>query len=162
MPLDRCGFQLERETCLYSTCGGSGWVPVPLPRACLERSVSPARQSRGPSSAGRGGKRHLPRGPCGHRSLQPRAKRLRETGVDSREQPAASGASPRAGGRASGGASAPSLSLTRSEPSWTLRAPLPRASHPDWLPRIQSAAPQQKISLYRDSSNTSQGKPDVK
>lgn len=138
---------------------GAGLVLVPLAPASVGSSpVSPSRHSRGPSSACRGQKQHLPRAPCGHRSLQTRrAKCLREKTVRSREQPE-SGASP----EASGGASAPSLSLTRSEPSWTLRAPLPRISHPDWLPQIQSAALQQKISLYRDSSNTSQGKPDVK
>ena len=88
-------------------------------------------------------------------------KSLREKIVESWE-PARVRESRRTG---SAGASSLCRSLTRSErsePSWTLRAPLLKISHPNLLPSIQSAAIQQKIFLYQDSSNTSQGKPDVK
>lgn len=156
MPLHRCGFQLDRKTCLHSTCDGSGLGPGP-PAPGLWVAVQSLPLGKAAARALRvvvGSSTYL-RPPVGaDRWIAPDpAKCVREGIVGSPEQPES---------EASGGASAPSLSLTRSEPSWTLRAPLPRISHPDWLPQIQSAAPQQKISLYRDSSNTSQGKPDVK
>lgn len=94
--------------------------------------------------------------PLGTGSLQTREKSVGERIAVSR-----SCASVRARARRAEGVLAP-RSLTRFEPSWTLRAPALEISYPNLLPNIQSAAIQQKISLYQDSSNTSQRKPDVK
>lgn len=63
--------------------------------------------------------------------------------------------------RRRGGCAAPAPPLTPPRPS----PPLLRSSGLSTrisLPNIPTAAIQQKLSLYQDSSNTSQGKPDVK
>lgn len=62
-----------------------------------------------------------------------------------------------------GGCAAPAPPLTPPQPSPA--PPLLRSSALGTqisLPNIPTAAIQQKLSLYQDSSNTSQGKPDVK
>lgn len=136
---------------------GSGSCPVPSFSCFYSIPVSPARRRHIHSSMLRS-EAALTFSPLWAQDRLRPGKSLREKIVESSE-PARVRESGRAG---SGGASSLCLSLTRSEPSWTLRAPLLKISHPNLLPNIQSAAIQQKISLYQDSSNTSQGKPDVK
>ena len=168
MLLDRCGFHPERKTFVVSTCYGirvSGSCPIPsfslsLFFFFLQHSFLSSYQKPRSKALALRSEAALTSGPLWAQDRSRPGKSLREKIVESLE-PARVRESRRTG---SGGASSPCLSLTRSErsePSWTLRAPLPKTSHPNLLPNIQSAAIQQKIFLYQDSSNTSQGKPDV-
>lgn len=161
MLLYRCSSHPERKTFLASVCWGIRTCPAPSfppvpPRChcCLWSWPKPCSEIPKP---------HLPRAPPGTGSLKTGAKSAREgsrqAAEPERAEPAGAVWSPAARGA---GASSLGLALTRSEPSWTLCAPSLKISHPNSLPRIRSAAIQQKISLYQDSSNTSQGKPDVK
>ncbi|KAI4540976.1 hypothetical protein MG293_008118 [Ovis ammon polii] len=138
MLLDRCGFNPERKNIrsVYLLCDQ---VLVLFPLSLLPIAFWSFQQGKVTFKALRAAVRSRTYlgPPLGTGSLQTREKSARENRGE-----LGAGASPRVreSGRAgSGGASSLRRSLTRSEraePSWTLRVPLLKISHPNLLPYI--------------------------
>ena len=135
MLLDRCGFNPDRKTFVVSTCCGIRFLSCSLFLfSLLHSGLSSEEKARSKPCVLRS-EAALTSGPLWAQDRSRPGKSLREKIVAS-WAPARVREPGRAG---SGGASSLRRSLTRSEraePSWTLRAPLPRISHPNLLPNI--------------------------
>lgn len=159
MPIDRCGFSSWRDRKKSHGRGGTCGERGAEPPARLDAVPAAGSARRGAGVCvwvcGFAGVRVWVRG-CERRAALTGAPRTRVR----RAGRLCRGSHPPA---RRGGCAAPAAPLTPPRPSPAL--PLLRSSGFSTqfsLPSIPAAAVQQKLSLYQDSSNTSQGKPDVK
>lgn len=152
MPIDRCGFSSWRDRKKSPRPGGT----------CGERGEEPPARLDAVPAAG-----------SARRGAGVRERERERVGASSRpyREPLGRGSAAALSGSAGdalpparrGGCAAPAPPLTPPRPSPA--PPLLRFSGLGTqisLPNIPTGAIQQKLSLYQDSSNTSQGKPDVK
>ena len=163
MLLDRCGFNPERKTFVVSTCSVIRFLSCSLFLFSLLHSGLSSKEKARSKLCVLRSEAALTSGPLAQDRSRP-GKSLREKIVESwepaRVRESASPGAPAAEGRPR----SPAHSLGLSGLShhglcvllcWRFHTRI-------CFPIFQSAAIQQKIFLYQDSSNTSQGKPDVK
>lgn len=155
MPIDRCGFSSWRDRKKSHRPGGTCGERGEEPPARLDAVPAAGSARRGAGACARvcvcvceraSEQPPLPE-PLGHGSAAPLTGSAGDALPPARR----------------GGCAAPAPPLTPPRPSPA--PPLLRSSAFGTqisLPNIPTAAIQQKLSLYQDSSNTSQGKPDVK
>ena len=164
MLLDRCGFNPERKTFVVSTCYVIRFLSCSLFLFSLLHSGLSSKEKARSKLCVLRSEAALTSGPLWAQDRSRPGKSLREKIVESwkpaRVRESASPGAPAAEGRPR--SAAHSLGLSGLSHHGLCVLLCWRFHTRVCFPIFQSAAIQQKIFLYQDSSNTSQGKPDVK